>query len=334
MNPHQAADKLGKVLITAKSVAASTAALQLMQAAGLEVLLKTTPMPLDEQWLIEQTRDIDALVVAMEPVGARVLAAAPRLKVIARPGVGYDSIDLAAATQNGVIVTVAAGTNEQSVADFTIALLLQATRGITAAAHSVEQGGWERITGSEAWGKTLAIVGLGRIGKAVARRARGFDMRVLAVSRAPDLGFAAAHGIEHVALDTALREADFITLHAPLTAATENLIDAAALARMKRGAYLINTSRGGLLDEQALADAVRSGHLAGAAVDVLRVQGVGSPSPLIGVPGIIVTPHMATFTRESIERVAMSVARSVIAALQGQRPDHTVNPDAWQNRKA
>jgi phosphoglycerate dehydrogenase-like enzyme len=127
-----------------------------------------------------------------------------------------------------------------------------------------------------------------------------------------------------------LREADFLSLHAPLTAETENLIDASALAAMKRGAYLINTSRGGLVDEAALAAAVRSGHLAGAAVDVLRTQGADSPSPLVGVPGIIVTPHMASFSKDAMERVALSVARSVIAALKGERPPGLVNPEAWR----
>lgn len=324
----------GKVLVTAKSVAQSANALNVIKQAGHEVIVLTTPLPVDEQWLVEQVCDVDALVFTMEPMNARVLDAAMRLKVIARPGVGYDNVDLDAATRNGVIVTVAAGTNHQSVADFTFGLLLAATRGIPKAAESVRQQGWERVTGTEVWNKKIAIIGLGRIGKEVARRARGFDMEVVVVTRNPDHEFARQHGIRYVSSEEALREADFVSLHAPLTPDTENLIDARAIARMKPGAYLINTSRGGLVDEQALADGVRSGHLAGAAVDVLRVEGAGSPSPLIGVPGIIVTPHMATFTRESIERVSMSVARSVVTALQGGRPEHVVNPAVFDKRKA
>jgi len=318
---------LGKALITAKSVSGSAGALALLREAGVEAVLETTPLPWNEAWLIEQARDVEALVFAMEPVSARLLEAAGRLKVIARPGVGYDTVDLAAATRHGVAVTVAAGCNDQSVADFTFGLLLAATRGIVPAVESVRARGWERSTGTEAWRKTLAIVGLGRIGRGVARRARGFDMRVLAVSRTRDEAFAAAHGIEYASFEQAIAEADFVSLHVPLTPETENLIDARALARMKRGAWLINTSRGGLVDEQALADAVKSGHLAGAAVDVLRVQGAASPSPLIGVPGILVTPHMATFTRESMERVALAVAQSVVAALKGERPPGIVNPE-------
>lgn len=328
MHPNSFKTSRGRVLVTAKSVAGSAEALKLIEDAGHEVVVADTPLPISEDWLIEQAREVDALVFAMEPVSQRLLEAATRLKVIARPGVGYDTVDLDAATRRGVLVTVAAGTNDQSVADFTFGLMLHATRSIATAADSVRQGRWERVTGTEIWGKTLAIVGVGRIGKGVARRARGFDMRVLAVNQDRDEAFAREHGIRYVSLEEALREADFVSLHAPLTAETQDLINARTLALMKRGAYLVNTSRGGLVDEPALAEAVRSGHLSGAAVDVLKVQGAGSPSPLINVPGITVTPHMATFTRESMDRVAMSVARSVIATLQGQRPEHIVNPAA------
>jgi phosphoglycerate dehydrogenase-like enzyme len=320
---------LGKVLVTAKSVSGSAAAVRLMRDAGCEVVIEATPPPIDEDWLIERTRDVAGLVVAMEPVSSRLIEAATALKIIARPGVGFDSVDIAAATRRGIPVTIAAGTNDQSVADFTMGLLLMSTRGLMDGALSVQRHGWERRTGTEVWRKTLAIVGLGRIGQGVARRARGFDLRVLAVSRRRDEALAAALGIEFVTLEQALREADFVSLHAPLTAETENLIDAAALATMKRGAYLVNTARGGLVDEAALAAAVRSGQLAGAAVDVLRTQGADSPSPLIGVPGIIVTPHMATFSREAMQRVAMATARSVVAALTGERPSVLVNPEVY-----
>jgi phosphoglycerate dehydrogenase-like enzyme len=321
---------LGRVLVTAGSVKGSPAALQFMRDAGCEVIVRDTPLPWSEDWLVEQARDVSALMFAMEPVSARLLEAAPLLKIIARPGVGYDTVDIAAATRQGVAVTIAAGGNDQSVADFTLGLLLAAARGIPAAVASVQQHGWERSTGTEIWGKTLAIVGLGRIGRAVAKRARGFDLRVLAVSASRDEAFAREHGVEFATLDEALAQADFVSLHAPLTPATENLIDASAIARMKRGAYLINTARGGLVDEVALAAAVRSGHLAGAAVDVLRQQGAGSPSPLIGVPGILVTPHMASFAREAMARVAMSAATSVVAALRGERPQGLVNPEGWR----
>lgn len=320
---------LGIVLVTAASVKGCEAALQFMRDAGCEVRLASTPLPIHEEWLMEHTRDVSGLVFAMEPVSRRLIENARSLKIIARPGVGYDTVDLAAATTHGVVVTVAEGTNHESVADFTLGLLLMAARGMFPAAMNVQQHGWARVTGTEVWGKTLAIVGLGRIGRAVVKRAQGFDMRVLVVSPHPDMAFAASHDIEYVSLDTALREADFLSLHAPLTPQTENLIDARAIEKMKQGAFLVNTSRGGLVNEEALAAAVRAGRLAGAAVDVLRTQGALSPSPLIGVPGILITPHMATFSRESMDRVAMSVARAVVTRLEGRVPGGLVNPLAF-----
>ena len=321
---------LGRVLITAKSVSDSLAAMAYLREAGCELTVATTVWPVDEARLIDQSTKMEALVFTMEPVSSRLIDAAVNLKVIARPAAGFDTVDMAAATRRHIAVTVAAGVNDQSVADFTLGLMLTAARGICKAAAGVAQGGWDRVIGTEVWRKTLAIVGLGHIGKAVAQRARGFDMRVLAVSRRPDAAYAAAHGIEIVSLDQALQDGDFLSLHAPLNDGTTNLIDAAALAKMKQGAYLINTSRGGLVDEQALADAVARGHLAGAAVDVLRKQGTQNGSPLIGVPGIIVTPHMASLGREAVERVALSTVHSLVAVLRGERPASVVNPEIYE----
>lgn len=319
---------LGRVLVTAKSVAGSPAALQWLREAGCEVVIQNTLSPLTEAGQIEQLRNVDGLIYAMEPVTATLLEAAPRLKVIARPGVGYDTVDIDACTRHGIPVTIAA-VNDQSVADFAMALLLAAARRIVPAVNGVQAHGWERHTGTEVWRKTLTIVGLGRIGRGLARRARGFEMRVLAVSESRNAEFAAAHGIEFVDLDTGLREGDFISLHLPLTPLTRNLIDASALARMKSGAFLINTARGGLVDEAALAQAVRERRLAGAAVDVLCEQGAGSTSPLIGVPGILVTPHMATFAQEAMDRVALAAVQSVVAVLRGELPQGVVNGDVY-----
>jgi phosphoglycerate dehydrogenase-like enzyme len=319
---------LGKVLITAKSVSGSPASIQFLEEAGCAVEVKSTPLPVEEKWLIEQTRDVDGLIFAMEPVTSRLLESATRLKVIARPGVGYDTVDIAAATLRRIPVTIAA-VNDQSVADFAIGLLLAAARKIIPAANGVHQHGWDRFVGTEVWGKTITIVGLGRIGKGVARRARGFDMRVLAVSEDHDDKFAAQNDVAYVDLETGLREADFVSLHTPLTAKTERLINRESLALMKKGAYVINTARGALIDEESLAEAVKEKRIAGAAVDVLREQGANSRSALIGVPGIIVTPHMATFAQEAMDRVALSAAQSIVAVLRGERPDGVVNPEIY-----
>lgn len=324
---------IGRVVVTARSVAGSPAALELMRYAGCDVQLPTLPQPWQEDQLAEAARDADALVFAMEPVTARVIDAAGRLKLIARPGVGYDTVDLDAATRRGIPVTIAAGTNEESVADFTLGLMLLASRRMLPSANSVQQHGWDRPTGSDVWGKTLALFGLGRIGKAVARRARGFDMRVLAVSEDRDEAFALENGVAFVDTVEALRRADIVSLHLPLTDATRKMANAEFFAAMRKDALFINTARGPLVDEHALAAAIRSGHLAGAAVDVLCEQGAGTASPLVGVPGIVVTPHQATLTRECTERVALSVARSVVSVLRGQAPEGVVvNADGLRAR--
>ena len=322
---------LGKVLITAKGVAGSGAALERLRSAGCEVVVRDTPTPVTEAWLMEQTRDVAGLIFAMEPVSARLIEGASKLQVIARPAVGFDTVDIDACTRRRIPVTLAVGTNHESVADFTFALLLSVARNVVAAVNATQQREWPRFPGTEVWGKTLTILGLGRVGKAVARRARGFDMRILAVTGTEDREFATRFGVEFVSLEEGLRAADFLSLHAPLSEATEGVINERALAMMKPGAYLINTARGSLVDEAALAEAVRTRRLAGAAVDVLRQEGPGSSSPLIGVPGILVTPHMATFAREASERVALAAVESVVQVLQGQRPAHVANPAIYED---
>jgi phosphoglycerate dehydrogenase-like enzyme len=319
----------GTVLITAKSVSSSPSALKMLRDAGCDVRLASMPLPFDDASIASQLGDVDALVFALEPATRKLVMSAPRLKIIARPGVGYDTIDIAACTERRIPVTIAA-VNDQSVADFAIGLMLDVARGITVAVNGVQNHGWDRVTGTEVWRKTLTLIGMGRIGKGVAQRARGFDMRVLAVDSFHDHTFAARYGIEYVELEAGLRAADFVSLHAPLTTETDALINAERIGWMKRSAYVINTARGGLIDEAALADAVRSKRLAGAAVDVLRVQGTNSPSALIGVPGIIVTPHMATFSAEAIERVALLVAQNVVTVLAGGRPEGVVNPEIYK----
>lgn len=317
-----------RVLITAKSVSGHAPALQLLRAAGCEVQLASNATPFDEARIAAQVPGFAAIVFTLEPTTRRVIEAARELQVIARPGVGYDTVDLAACTARRIPVTISP-VNDQSVADLALGLMLDVARGITTAVNGVQARSWERVTGRELWRKTLTLVGLGRIGRGVAQRARGFDMRVLAVDEYRDTAYAARHGIEYVALEQGLREGDFVSLHTPLTAATESLINAERLALMQRGAFLINTARGGLLDEAAVVAAVRSGQLGGVAVDVLRQQGANSPSPMIGVPGILVTPHMATFSVESMERVAMSVARNIITVFDGGRPEGVVNPEVY-----
>jgi phosphoglycerate dehydrogenase-like enzyme len=318
---------LGKVLVTAESVYSSRDALKYLEEAGCEVTVKRPPSPSEANWLREHVGDFAGLIVAMEPLTREVLQAAHQLKVIARPGVGYDTVDISVASARGIAVTVAAGLNHQSVADFTLGLLLLMARGIGTASADVQRGKWQRETGTEVWCKTLLLFGFGRIGQAVAQRARGFDMRVLVTTRTripPETA-----GVMPVTLEEGLARADFVSLHAPLTEATKNIINARTLALMKPATYLINTARAGLVDELALASAIRRGALAGAALDAIQNPGANSDSPLIGIPGILITPHMATFAREAMARVALSAVQSVVTVLKGGRPSGLINPEVF-----
>jgi len=319
---------LGKVLITAASVKGHAPALQALRDAGCELVLANTPQPCTMEWQLEQVQDIAALVFAMEPMPAQVLEAASGLRVIARPGVGYDTVDLATATRRKVAVTVAAGTNDQSVADHAFGLLLMASRGLLTAVNSVQAHGWDRPTGTEAWRKTLAIVGYGRIGRAIARRARGFDMRVLVVTPRPD---PADKEVEFVTLDEALAQADFLSLSAPLTAQTEGLINADALARMKKGAFLINTSRGGLIDEAALCAALQYGHLRGAGLDAFDPEPPAPNNPLLALEQVVVTPHAGGGVFDNVVHVARHAFGNLARWQHGQAvtaPDLILAPAA------
>ncbi|MCP5145951.1 MAG: phosphoglycerate dehydrogenase [Gammaproteobacteria bacterium] len=320
----------GNVLITAESVASCRPALDRLEQAGCRVDV-VTGRKFEERWFIDCARDAHALVFSMDPIGARIIDALPHLKIIARPGVGLDTVDVAACTRRRIPVTIASGLNAESVADYTFGLLLAAARGIVDSTLSCRQRQWTRYTGTEVWNKTLTIVGPGRIGRAVARRARGFDMRVLGVTRTSTAGVLEPDGIELVDLATGLASADFVSLHAPLTPATRHLMNRERLALLRPGAFLINTARGGLVDEHALVEALQAGHVAGAAVDVLEDEGAGSSSRLPGTPGVLVTPHTATYTREAVTRVSISVADAIIAVLQGGRPQHVANPEIYND---
>src|SRR5258707_264666 len=254
--------------------------------------------------------DADALIVrSATKVTAELLAKAPKLRAVGRAGVGVDNIDLEAATKRGVLVMSTPGGNAVSVAEHTFALLLSLARQIPRPDRAIHEGRWEKSSaaGTEVRGKTLGLIGLGRIGGEVAARAQAFDMRVVAYD--PFISEAAARemSVELVPLDQLLAESDFVSLHTALSPATQNLIGAANIQKMKSGARIINTARGELVDEEALAEALKSGKLAGAAVDVFAEEPPKN-SPLVGLPNVICTPHIAGSTAEAQEEVGTQVA--------------------------
>jgi D-3-phosphoglycerate dehydrogenase/(S)-sulfolactate dehydrogenase len=273
-------------------------------------------------------KDAVAAIVALDRIDAAVLAQAPHLRVIARTGVGYDTVDAAAATAHNVVVCTTVGSNDRTVAEHTWGLILALARQIPQQDAQVRAGGWQRIFGLELWGKTLGVVGFGAIGRAVARRGSGFEMRVLAHDVRPDARAAAELSVTLYDLPTLLAEADVVTLHVSLDSGSRGLIGPAELRRMKSTALLVNTSRGGVVDEAALLDALRHGTIGGAALDVLSVEPPGPALlPFLALPNVIFTPHCAGTTMESVARAARMAAENVARVLSGRRPLHAVNPE-------
>jgi D-3-phosphoglycerate dehydrogenase len=321
------------VLITARYFAVDPEPLDLLRRNGSVITHPDIDWTLGDANVsqaraIELLHDADGAIISSMPITAAVLNAVPRLKVIALRGVGYDSVDVAAATARGIPVAVAPGFTD-SVADYVFGLLLAVTRQVAQADRVVRGGRWEVLVSTNIAGKTLGIIGLGRIGKAVARRARGFDMPILATDVVQDEAFAASHGVRYVTLEELLRQADIVSINAPLQGDTRHLIDAQALASMKPTAFLINTARGDLVDEAALAAALRAGRLAGAGLDVFHDEPL-QDSPLRGLDNVVLSPHLAAYSREGLRETGVLAARAVLAVLAGGRPDAAqwVNPEA------
>jgi phosphoglycerate dehydrogenase-like enzyme len=324
-----------KVLITARYFAVDPEPLDLLRAHGCELVHSETDWTLgdgnvSETRAIELLQDVDAAIISSLPLTDHVLAHAGRLKIIAIRGVGYDSVDISAATARGIPVIVAPGFTD-SVADYAFALMLAVTRQVALADRLVRAGRWEVLVSTNICGKTLGIVGLGRIGKAVARRARGFDMTVLATDVVQDEAFARQYGVTYLPLPELLQRADIVSINAPLSGNTRHLIDDQALRLVRPTAYLINTARGGLVDEQALAAALREGRLAGAGLDVFHQEPL-QHNPFQGLDNVVLSPHLAAYSREGLRDTGVLAAQGVAAVLSGGRPDVAVlvNPEVYR----
>ncbi len=290
-----------------------------MQAAGCEIIPNEWGRAPTEDELVARIADIHVLISGTEPVTARVLEAAKQLKIISKHGVGYDNIDLEAAKAHGIPVAVAGGSISDSVADMAMALVLALVRQVSSGDRAVRGGKWPRVVGMELRGKTLGIVGLGQIGKELARRAKGFGMQVVAYDVYPDERFAQSWGIGYLPLPELLATADVVSLHAPLTPETRSMINAESLARMKRGAYLVNTARGELVDEAALEQALQTGQLAGAAADVFS-QEPPRGSPLLQIDSFVATPHSAGQTNDGLRKMGEITAENALRVLAGEAP--------------
>lgn len=313
-----------KVLVASRSFGPNCPdAVAEMRAFGCELIPNEWGRAPTEAELIERIGNVDVLISGTEPVTVRVLAAAPRLKVISKHGVGYENIDLEAAKAGGVPVAIAGGAIADSVADMAFALLLALARQIPQGDRAVRDGGWPRMVGVELRGKTLGIVGLGQIGKELCKRAKGFGMQIIAFDLYPDERFAQSWGVRFGPLDAVLRSADFVSLHAPVTPETRHMINARSLALMQPTTYLINTARGELVDEAALADALQSKRLAGAASDVFTKEPPGD-HPLLKLPNFIAAPHSAGQTGDGLRKMGEITAENALRVLRGQEPLYRV----------
>jgi len=321
---------MAKILITARSFRQTPGDhWKLLQEAGCEVLMPSQDRPLKADEMLALAGDVEAILVGMDEVSAKVVAGASQLRVIAKFGAGVDNIDVAAATHAGVVVTNTPGANQGAVAELTVGLILSALRHIPYHDGLVKSGGWSRRIGAELAGCTVGLVGLGRIGKEVALRLEGFQVSLMAHDTVPDESFASRHHIVFVPLKELLGRSDVVTLHAALTPQSRNLIGAEELACMKPNAYLINTARGGLVDETALSAALKEGRLAGAALDVFADE-PPTDSPLLQLGDkVLLTPHLGAQTTEAVVRMGRAAAQCIVDVLAGRRPEGLVNPEVY-----
>ena len=274
-------------------------------------------------------KGIDGWIAGLDEIDASVIAAADGLKVIARYGVGFDRVDVAAATKRGIVVTNTPGANSTAVAELTIGLMLALARRICQANQAVRSGQWPRISGVSLAGKTVGLVGFGSIGREVARRLSAFGCRVLVADPYVSPGVVSGCGAGLMSLDEILPVSDFVCLHAAATPTTTGMVNESFLRKMKPGAYLVNTARGELIDEAAVGHAIESGRLRGVALDCFRKEPPGTEHPLLRLPQVIVTPHTGAHTDEAVNAMGRMALDACLAVLRGQKPAHVVNPDVY-----
>ncbi len=303
-----------------------------------EVWPEYGPPPKKE--IIKKARNVDALITLLsDKIDAEVFDAGPKLKIVAQMAVGFDNIDVAEATKRGIYVTNTPGVLTETTADFAWALLMAVSRRVVEADKYVRTGQWKvswhpsMLLGRDVYGATIGIVGAGRIGTAVARRAKGFNMKILyydVVPMSPEIE--KELGAKRVDLDTLLKESDFVSVHVPLIKETYHLINEEKLRLMKKTAYLINNSRGPIVDEKALYKALKEGWIAGAALDVFEQEPTPTENPLLKLDNVVLAPHISSASHETRSKMAEMVAENLVAFFNGKAPPNLVNPDVVKVR--
>lgn len=309
-----------------------------LDAAGFDLVFPPDDCTqVDAARFIQHLQGIDGVLASVERYDPEVFRGS-QLQVIARVGVGYDAIDVPAATEHGVVVTITPGTNEHSVAEQAIALLTAVFRDTARRDREIRNGVWRRDCPRRLAGHTIGLVGMGRIGKAMVPRCQGLGLTVLAHDPFPNHDYAARHQVELVSFEELLRRSDIVSLHMPCTPETTNLMNAEAFAKMKPRSVLINTSRGGLVDEDALAAALTSGRLFGAGLDVCKVEPLPASSPLRNFENIVFAPHLGGIDQDALDAMGRLASECLVEVLSGRWPEPcVVNPQvkpAWEQRRS
>ncbi|NTU47404.1 MAG: phosphoglycerate dehydrogenase [Syntrophobacteraceae bacterium] len=301
----------------------------LEKAVG-EVIYNPMARPLSSSELLPLVKETDGCIAGLDQIDSSVIAAGSRLQVIARYGVGVDRVDVQAASKRGIVVTNTPGANSVAVAELAIALMLALGRQICQADQATRSGEWPRHSGVGLRGKTVGLVGFGAIGREVASRLKAFECRIVVVDPCVSSDCAGTYGVQLVPLEELLAASDFVSLHASLNSSTSGMVDDTFLKKMKQGAFVVNTARGELIDEEALRDALEKGHLRGAALDCFRKEPPGRDHPLLRLPRVIVTPHTGSHTDEATNTMGWMSLEACLAVLGGERPAHVVNPEVYQ----
>jgi D-3-phosphoglycerate dehydrogenase len=314
-----------KVLVTATSYASQDERLRTtLEEKVEEVVYNPTGKPLSSIQLQDLLPEMDGMIAGLDEIDAAALDSATELKVVARYGVGYNNVDLEAARLHQVVVTNTPGANAKSVAELTIALILNLLRPVIPAVQKTKEGEWPRFKGISLQGKTVGLVGCGAIGKETARRLVGFDCEILAHDIHEDQIFASEQNVSYVPLEELLAKSDLVSLHLPGGHETTGLVNEEFLGKMKPCSYLVNTARGEIVDESALISALRSGQLSGAALDVFQQEPPGVDNPLLQMEQVIMTPHMGAHSDSATNAMGWMALGECLAVLQGKEPKYRV----------
>lgn len=315
-----------RVLVTANSFGKYQPALkEALESVVGDVVYNKTGKPLSSEQVAEMLPGMHGYIAGLDEIDRHALAAADVLQVIARYGVGYDQVDLAAAAEKGIIVTNTPGANAASVAELALALILMLVRQIPIATDALRQGEWPRLPGLSIQGKTVGILGLGAIGKQLALSLLGLNARVIAHDPYPDLAFAEAHQIDMIALEAVIAQSDILSLHLPVLPETRNLVNETFIASMKKGAFLVNTARGELVDETALIHGLQSGQLGGVALDAYQSEPPDPANPLLNMPNVICTPHLGAQTDGATNNMGRMALDECLRVLRGDKPLYQVH---------